>query len=265
MNSRLRSITVIFVVLILTLFLPGKIGDSTRSFGTKLTKPLTSSLHLGAIWLNTRYTNLRNIGHVYDDNAKLQNRVIELEQQVAGLSAVAHENNLLRDELGVKNTVVNWGRVQATVINRLANNPSGEAVIDQGSNAGLKVGQAVTSKGMLVGQISQVTDVSAVVTLVTSSQARVQAELADNQALGLVTGSPTGLRLIEIDQGVEMKSGMIVQTSGITLGGTMPRGLVVGQIDRVISEPNQSSQAAIIHSPILFDQLRTVFVVTAPQ
>jgi cell shape-determining protein MreC len=55
---------------------------------------------------------------------------------------------------------------------------------------------------------------------------------------------------------------MIVETSGITLGGTIPRGLVIGQIDRIVSEPSQSTQAAIIHSPVDFDHLRTVFIVT---
>lgn len=254
---------VVILVLVLAVFLtPGRIGDSARGWAQHVLAPITRILNSGAVWLETRYSNLANLGHVYDENASLQNRVIELEQQVAGLSAVAHENELLRSELGLKTSISGWTRIQATIISRLASNPSGEAVIDQGSQAGLKVGQAVTSQGILVGEITAVSSSTATVTLVTSAQSQVQAELADNQALGLVTGSPTGLRLIEIDQGVNIAPGMIVETSGITLGGTMPRGLVIGQVDRVTSDASQSSQSAIVHSSINFDQLRTVFIIT---
>lgn len=257
-----RRLIVIVVLILVVILLPGKLGEAARGGARRILKPITTTLNNGAIWLETRYTNLTNLGSVYEENANLQNRVIELEQQVAGLSAVAHENELLRSELGLKTQISGWTRIQATIVSRLANNPSGEAIIDQGEKAGLKIGQAVTSQGMLVGQITAVSPSTATVTLVTSSQSQVQAELADNQALGLVTGSPTGLRLIEIDQGVNMINGMIVQTSGITLGGTMPRGLVIGQVDRVTSDASQSTQSAIVHSPIDFDQLRTVFIIT---
>jgi rod shape-determining protein MreC len=257
-----QRLIVIGILIITVILLPGKLGDAARGSGQKLLRPITFGLNNTAIWLETRYSNLANMGEMFDERTSLQNRVVELEQQVAGLSAVAHENELLRSELGVKTHINGWGRIQATVVSRLANNPSGEAIIDQGESAGIKVGQAVTAQGMLVGQVSKTTPSSATILLVTSSQSQVQAELADNQALGLITGSSTGLRLIEIDQGVSMSNGMIVQTSGITLGGTVPRGLVIGQIDRIVSEPSQTTQSAIIHSPIDFDRLRTVFIIT---
>jgi len=262
MNRQWRQLIVILGLIFVVIMLPGQFGGYLRGSAQKFFRPVSSSLNSAAIWLDTRYNNIIHIGQLFEDKADLQNRVIELEQQVVGLSAAAHENELLRSELGVKSHINGWGRIQATIISRLANNPSGEAVIDQGERAGVKVGQAVTAQGVLVGQVSQVTLATATITLVTSAQSQVQAELADNQALGLVTGSPTGLRLIEIDQGVEMRTGMIVETSGITLGGTIPRGLVIGQIDRIVSEPSQSTQAAIIHSPVDFDHLRTVFIVT---
>ena len=262
MKRHWQRLIVIIILILVVMLLPGKLGDYARGTAQRILKPITSSLNNAAIWLDTRYNNLAHVGQIFDERASLQNRVIELEQQVAGLSAVAHENELLRSELGVKTRINGWGRIQATVVSRLANDPSGEAIIDQGEAAGIKVGQAVTAQGILVGQVSKTTPSTATVSLVTSSQSQVQAELADNQALGLVTGSPTGLHLIEIDQGVAMSPGMIVQTSGITLGGIMPRGLVIGQIDRIVSEPNQSTQTAIVHSPIDFDRLRTVFIIS---
>lgn len=262
MKQPWRVLIVILFVALLTLLLPGVFGDSAREQGRKLTNPITQRLHAAAIWLDSRYVNLTHIGQLYSERLALQSRVIELEQQVAALAQATHDNEILQKELAVRTQLPGWQRIQATVISRIAGNSFGEAIIDQGSRSGVVVGQAVTAQGMLVGKVSAVTSSTATITLVTSSRAQIQAELVDNQALGLVTGSPTGLHLIEIDPGVTLKSGMIVQTSGITVDGTMPRGLVIGQVDRVLSEPNQSTQTAIVHSPINFDQLRTVFIIT---
>lgn len=261
MKKAVRTLALIGVVTVIAMLLPWSVGSGLRQFGRRLTTPLTRTLHGFGSWLDTRYTNLTTLGRLHEERDQLRVRVIELEQQVAELANASHENELLRRELGVKDRVSNYELVQATVVSRVSNNPNGEALVDQGSRSGVAVGQAVVSEGTLVGKITEVSPSGAVLTLVTSPRSQVQAEVVDTQRLGLVKGSPTGLRLTEIDPDTPLDRGMIIQTSGITLNGQMPRGLVIGQVDRVTSPPNQSSQEAIIHTPIDFDQLRLVFVV----
>lgn len=262
MNRLTRFLLSLLVIIFVMMVLPTSFSQKLRASAINVSRPLLNVTHNFAIWLNTRYVNIRDLGKLYDQRSQLEQRVIDLEQQVASLSTASHDNALLRKELSVNDKIGPHHSVQAIIISRTTNSPLGQAVIDQGSQAGIAVGQAVISQGMLVGKVSQVNPNNAIVDLVTSPHAQIQAELIDTQSLGLVNGSPTGLRLTDVDQDITIKVGELVQTSGIDLNGAMPRGLVIGQVDRVISAPGQSHQEAIISSPIDFDNLRLVFVIT---
>lgn len=252
-------LTWIVVVLVLMVFLPTSLGRSMRGGISRLLSP---ELRLGSrvgLSIHEYFNNIHSLPTLVSDRAQLQKRVVELEQQVAGLANAARENEALRTELGITNRPKSDETVAASIISRSTNNVLGEALIDQGSTAGIIAGQAVIAQGALVGRVKVVYDQTAVVSLMSSADAVVQAMLTDSEALGLVTGGPTGLRLTEIDQAVPTREGEIVQTSG--LGGMIPRGLIIGSVDRVTSEPGAAKQTVIVRSPVSFDQLRLVFVV----
>lgn len=252
-------ITIIFISILLILLLPKSINQTLKSGANHLLKPLLSVSYSTSSWLNTRISNIRSLGSIYDERATLQEKVIELQQQVVALSSAAQENESLRAELNISNRPPAEDTVAATIINRSINNLIGEALIDQGANAGIQEGQAVMSQGVLVGKISQVFSTTSIVTLVNAPNASIQAMLTDSQALGLVYGRANSLLLTEIDQGVTIKEGEIVQTSG--LGGTIPKGLIIGEVDHVTSQSGQSKQEAVLRTPINFDHLRLVFVI----
>lgn len=254
-----RYLTWIVVLVALIVFLPTSLGRGIRSnVGHLLSPVLRLSSNIG-LSIHEYVGNIRSLPELVSDRSMLQERVVELEQQVAGLANAARENEALRTELGITNRPKSDETVAASVISRSTNNVLGEALIDQGNTAGIVEGQAVVAQGALVGRVKAVYDTTAVVSLMSSSEAVVQAMLTDSEALGLVTGGPTGLRLTEIDQKVVAREGEIVQTSG--LGGMIPRGLIIGSIDRIISEPGAAKQTMIVRSPISFDQLRLVFIV----
>lgn len=260
MKKNWRTYLLILVACLLLIFaLPGQISHSLRSSANRLAAPALNIGNAIGDYLHTRVSNLRNLGNLYQENALLQARVIDLEKQVAGLANAAQENEDLRAELGITNRPAADETAAATIISRTTNNLLGEALVDQGANANLKVGQAVVSQGILVGRVEEVFTTTARISLVNSTTTVVQALLTDSQTLGLITGGSTGLRLTEVDQGVNIREGEIVQTSG--LGGTIPQGIIIGQVDKVISESGATKQEAIVHSPINFDQLRLVFVI----
>lgn len=257
---RLRTyLLFILALLVMLFFFPSSISHSLRSGAGSLASPFLEAGNSIGEYFHTRITNIRNLGNLYDENAVLKQRIIDLEKQVSELANAAQENEHLRAELGITNRPAADETVAASIISRTTNNLLGEALIDQGENAGLKPGQAVVSQGIFIGRVDEVFKNTARISLVNSQNTIVQAKLTDSEALGLVSGGLTGLRLKEVDQGIEIREGEIVQTSG--LGGTVPQGLIIGQVDHTVSEQNSPKQEAVIHSPINFDQLRLVFVI----
>ena len=254
-----RHVGWIVTTAIIIIIIPSSVSRGIRSGVSAVLSPalrFSSSIGLS---IHEYVGNIRSLPTLINDRTTLQTRVVELEQQVANLANAARENEALRTELGITNRPKSDETVAASIISRSTNNVLGEALIDQGSNAGIEVGQAVIAQGALVGRIKAVYDTTAVVSLMSSSDAVVQALLTDSEALGLVTGGPTGLRMTEVNQDVVIRSGEIVQTSG--LGGTVPRGLIIGTVDRVISDPGAAKQTVIVQSSVNFDQLRLVFIV----
>ncbi len=257
-NWRRYLLNLVILLLVITL-LPTSFGSGLRSILIRPLEPLVRLTGGTSGFLYTRYYNLKNIGEIQRQNALLKEQVVNLEKQVVDLAAAAKENENLKKELGIANRPLADDTAAATIISRTSSSMFGEALIDQGQTAGVAVGQPVMSQGVFVGQVKEVFAKNALITLINSPDAEVQAMLTDSEALGIIRGGPTGLKLTEIDQGIEIKEGEIVQTSG--LGGTVPRGLVIGEIDRVTSVPSSSKQEAMVRTAINFNQLRLVFVI----
>lgn len=258
--KRLRlALILIGSLIIVIVLLPTPLTQTLRGTGSYLLSPLLRANYAAASWIHTRFTNLKELDNLHQDNLSLKKHVLELEQQVIDLAAAAQENETLRAELGITNRPSADETVAASIISRSANNLLGEALVDQGSEAGIQTGQAVMSQGVLVGRVKEVYTKNSLIALVTSTDTVFQAMLTDSEALGLISGGPTGLKLTEIDQGITIKEGEIVQTSG--LGGVIPRGLIIGEVDRVTSESRSAKQEALVRSSIDFDQLRLVFII----
>ena len=254
-----KPLYAILIIVILSILIPNKIGNNLKGFVFNILSPVLTITSESTNWTHTRLSNIKNLGTLHKENAVLKERVIYLEQQVLDLAAAAKENESLKAELGITNRPSADLTVAANIISRSSNNVLGEALIDQGSSASIEVGQAVMAKGVLVGVIKEVFTNNSLVSLVNSPTTHIQALLTDSESLGIISGSPTGLKLTEIDQGIEIKEGEIVQSSG--LGGTIPRGLLIGEVDRVISDASSSQQEALIRTSINFDQLQLVFVI----
>ncbi len=259
MDRLKRPLITLLIIAILSVLIPNQVSNNIKSFVYRIFSPALSVSSESSNWLHTRLSNLRNLSNIHNENAILKERVIYLEQQVIDLAAAAKENDSLKEELGISNRPSTDQTVATNIISRSANNILGEAIIDQGEEASIETGQAVMAKGVLVGIVKEVYAKNSIISLVSSPNTHVQALLTDSESLGIVTGSPTGLRLTDIDQGIEIKEGEIVQTSG--LGGTIPRGLLIGEIDRIVSDPSSNQQSALIRTSVNFDQLQLVFVI----
>ena len=118
----------------------------------------------------------------------------------------------------------------------------------------------VTDQG-LVGRISEVTDTTSKVLLITDASSSVNALLQSSRLNGVVRGSPGGGLVMDyIPQGGLFSTGEIILTSG--LGGNFPKGIPLGQVTEIRQRDIDVFQQAVVQPTGDFGSLELVMVVT---
>ncbi|HHS97673.1 MAG TPA: rod shape-determining protein MreC [Chloroflexi bacterium] len=244
---------------------------------------VTAPLQRGATRLIDRAGSLfRTVQEVRE----LQAQVDELQQQVEALSI---ENVRLREfqaEVVQLRALLNfaaenpsWTYLGADVVGReaCAYAPCGEVIGDEpnpylrylsvnvGSEEGVEVGMPVLTGGaVLIGRAAEVGPHTTKVQLLTDTSSAVAAMLQESRATGLVVGQPDGtLRMLYIPQEEEVQVGDVVLSSG--LAGTLPRGLVIGQVAAVEQKDIALFQEAVIRPAVDYRKVELVLVITSFQ
>ncbi len=118
----------------------------------------------------------------------------------------------------------------------------------------------VTDQG-LVGRISEVTDSTSKVLLITDSSSAVNAILQSSRLNGVVRGTPGGDLVMDyIPQGRQYSIGEVVLTSG--LGGRVPKGIPIGQVSEIRQRDIDVFQQAVVQPTVDFQRLELVMIVT---
>ncbi len=244
---------------------------------------VTAPLQRGATHLIERIGGLfRTVREVRE----LQAQVDELQQQVEALSIENVRLQEFQAEVIQLRALLNfvaenpsWTYLGADVVGReaCAYAPCGEVIGDEpnpylrylsvnvGSEEGVGVGMPVLTGGaVLIGRAAEVGPHTTKVQLLTDTGSAVAAMLQQSRATGLVVGQPDGtLRMLYIPQEEEVQEGDIVLTSG--LAGTLPRGLVIGQVVSVEQKDIALFQEAVIRPAVDYREVELVLVVTSFQ
>lgn len=205
------------------------------------------------------FGSISGISSLQAENERLTKQVAQLKERLAEDAELRQQNDILRRQLAVGAAKDNR-LVAADVIGYQPDNFRQFLTIAKGSNDGLKVGQAVVADGVLVGTISELSPTTAKVFLVTDPNFKVSGIDQVSRANGTVHGQlGSGLVMDKIAQGETVKPGDTVVTSG--LGGDIPKGIIIGEIESVDQRDNQVFQTAQLSSPIRVNKLELVFVV----
>ena len=176
------------------------------------------------------------------ENAKLRAADEQERRQIVELQAAAKENAQLRQALDFQKSS---GRrlVAADVIGAGPDPLTRTMEIDRGSADGIKPGMVVVTGAGLLGRVREVGPHAANVQTLADPQSRANVYLSKSGLQGTVTGGPTALALeIQHSIGVTASAGDWVLTSGV--GGSYPRGLVVGEIASITHRDTSTSDLA---------------------
>ncbi|MCZ2109361.1 MAG: rod shape-determining protein MreC [Dehalococcoidia bacterium] len=204
--------------------------------------------------------NVRNVNELRDENARLRLENEDLRNQVTDLQQDAARVKELEEALKITQATSGDTKVAANVVGR-DSSPFVEVVsIDKGSNDGIKPGMVVLStQGSLVGTVTTVTAKNAFVRLITDSKSKVNAQIFESQALGIVQGNPGRDLSFGLSQ-ADAKVGNTVITSG--LGGNYPPGIPIGTVSAVSGTTQDLFRKVTVEPLVRVSTVKTVLVNT---
>ena len=179
-----------------------------------------------------------------------------LEAENARLQKLEAENKTLRQQLGATEIAEEF--IVAKVIGGGPLISGNDLLIDKGRNNSVPKGGLVVVKNILIGQVSSVGEVTSRVRLLSDPETKIPAE-TESKVSGLLVGQfGNQVVLDRVVQGRQVGKGEIVFTSGQS---DMPKGLILGRVKRVESDPADLFQRAILEPILPYSSLETVFVI----
>ncbi|MDQ3705782.1 MAG: rod shape-determining protein MreC [Chloroflexota bacterium] len=211
-------------------------------------------------WIDT----LGNAQRLEEENRRLREAYDAAIAENARLQQADLENIALREALKFQTERPD---ITGVLANNIGGDPSSQReilTIDRGSDNGIKQGMAVLSpSGIMVGTIDDVRQDRATVLLVTDQESRVPVTTQRTQTPGILEGMWQHggvLRVTHIPRDADVAKDDWLLTSG--LGGTFPRGILIGQISVVHQDDVQTEKSADALPLVEMYALESVLVVT---
>jgi rod shape-determining protein MreC len=216
---------------------------------------------LGMVGLWQNYIDLR---HVREQNQDLQKTVDRLRLEQASLMEDARQGERLQALLDFQQKYI-YKTVAAQAIGTSGNDSSKVFYLDKGSSDGLDRDMAVITPDGIVGKVREVFPHSAQVLAINDQTSGAGVILETTRIRGILRGDAAGRpQIIGLLADQRIQPGEKVLTAGGDL--VFPRGLPVGEVVRVMQDPDRDSFIDVIVKPAAhLDRLDEVLVITSTQ
>jgi rod shape-determining protein MreC len=175
---------------------------------------------------------------VYEENAKLKQKLDDLARESAMNDVLTSELNQLKDITKIKYLPTDYQVKYTTVITRDAENWTNEVTINIGKLSGIKEGMAVITAQGMIGTVTSVSEISSTVSLLSSENSKSQLPVmilsGDKEYYGLLNRydlSTKSYRITLLSDVEKLENGAKVVTSGLGGPGKSPKGILVGTVD----------------------------------
>ncbi len=198
---------------------------------------------------------------VRQENTDLKNQMERLRLEQASIAEDAKQGQRLQYLLGFKERYI-YKTLPAQVIGTAGTEQSRILYIDKGSKDGLEPEMPVVTADGIVGKLKDVFPHTSQVLEISDTTSGVGAILETTRIRGVLKGNSVGeVQLINISPDDRIKPGEVVLTSG---GDQIfPRGLPVGTVERVITDPDRDPLVDVIVRPAAnLARLEEVLVIT---
>lgn len=203
---------------------------------------------------------------ISQENEQLREENRKLIEQMVDYENYKHENESLKEQLGIQEENPQWETMTASVIGRDPSDQFYSFTIDKGTLDGVSYQDPVITADGLVGIVSEVGPVFAKVTTILDVRLNVACQDVRTQDVATISGD------IEMAQQGKCKMSLIPRESGIAKGdivqtagtsGLYPQGIVVGRVSDVGFEPQGTMMYAVVDPANDIKSIKDVVIITS--
>ena len=203
---------------------------------------------------------------ISQENEQLREENRKLIEQMVDYENYKHENESLKEQLGIQEENPQWETMTASVIGRDPSDQFYSFTIDKGTLDGVSYQDPVITADGLVGIVSEVGPVFAKVTTSLDVRLNVACQDVRTQDVATISGD------IEMAQQGRCKMSLIPRESGIAKGdiiqtagtsGLYPQGIVVGRVSDVGFEPQGTMMYAVVEPANDIKSIKDVVIITS--
>lgn len=203
--------------------------------------------------------------HNWNDLEALKKENGALRAEQAKYSEILAENIRLRSLLKFKQGYTGYNLLGVSVIARDYGGWTNTLLIDRGADDGLKKYMPVIVPEGVIGFVSEVYKNSSRVQLLLDPRTSIGGivQRPASRVASIVTGnsgSPDSLSFINLSREADVVKGDLILTSGY--GGVYPKGLIIGTVENVDTDPTGVTLQARIKPAADFSHLEEAFVIT---
>lgn len=205
--------------------------------------------------------NYIDLRHTREENQALRAQLEQLRLEQAALLEDAKQGQRLQGLLGFRQKYI-YATVPAQVIGTGGSDQSRILTIDKGSKEGLKRDQPVITPDGIVGKLVEVFPHTSQVLEINDQTSGAGVLLEKTRMRGVLRGNAYGQpQIINVLPDDRVKLGEKVVTSG---GDQIfPRGLAVGTVEKVVSDPDREPYVDVVLKPAAnLQHLDEVLIVT---
>lgn len=258
-NTKLSLLLLVVVGLLIFLHWVGILQPVENTL-IRIFSPIQHRVYLVGTNINNLYLTVAGKNEPLQVNQELEKEIQRLSAQNAELKVQLEETEALLVQ-GKFISNLNIESIIARVIGRNPEPGIQAIILDKGTRHGVELDMPlITDEGIMVGKISKVRSGSSEAILINDSASRISAVIQNNlRTQGVVAGErglSLTMNLIPLNEKVSV--GDLVVTAGIE--PAIPRGLVVGKVNRVTTEPNSLFQTVRVRSLVKVDKLTIVSI-----
>jgi rod shape-determining protein MreC len=232
-----------------------------RAWTTALVGFPEGLLHATGHGVRGLWMNYVDLIHVRQQNKSLQAQLDSLRLEEASLAEDARQGQRLQALLGFQEKYI-YKTVAAQVIGASGTEQSHVLFIDKGAKDGIAADMPVITPDGIVGKTRDVFGHTSQVLEISDTTSGAGVIMTDTRIQGVLHGNAWGQpEIVNLSPDTRIRAGEPVVTSG---GDSIyPRGLSVGTVDRVVSQPEGTLVNVLIKPAANLERLEEVLVITS--
>lgn len=252
---------VFFIILILVIFHYTGILRPVENIVVAVTQPVQTKVFQLSSGIRNSYDDWQNQKLVQEELEKLRTEANNNLIEKSRLKLLEEENDFLRKQLDFVDN--NDARVLLSEVVGVDNlDSSKNIIINRGKKSGVELGMpVVVDEKFIIGKITTIHDYFSIVKLINDHNSELAVTIQNHdKTIGLISGEfGLGVKMELIPQTEDINPGDIIITSG--LEEKIPRGLIIGTIENVVSREEDIFKEASVELPFNFDKIYQVSVI----